>query len=280
MPQIIETIRKTLRPILPKALFNRCSQVTSHWMGVKAMGAEGFSTLRNLCQDRCKANGQITPVSIKQLSHPIFVRNGTSDAEELIHTIVRRTYEPFTPPAKSDLKLIIDAGANLGDTAAWFLSRYPAAKVVSLEPDRANFAMLERNVQAYGSRGICMNMGLWDKPANLRVVESESRTALSVIEVPDGEPFDCKAISPFEILSATNETIIDIFKIDIEGAELELFSHPSADDWIRKTRMIMMEIHGADHMNAVKSAIGRHRFTHHTHREIHIFINQDQLSNA
>jgi hypothetical protein len=66
-------------------------------------------------------------------------------------------------------------------------------------------------------------------------------------------------------------TKIDLFKIDIEGSELQLFSAPDADDWLSITGTIMMEIHGPAEAEAVEMAVARHGFVKHIHREVITF---------
>ena len=45
-----------------------------------------------------------------------------------------------------------------------------------------------------------------------------------------------------EIMERMNWDGIDLLKVDIEGAELEIFLKNSAD-WIRRTRIIFVELH-------------------------------------
>lgn len=276
MPDLTELLRRAGRGVLPKPAFAAASAAYNFVAGARQLGVGGYRRLRNLASDRHPADGRLTEVRLPALAHPIAVRNGTSDATELIHTIVRGTYGPYTPPPGEGVKLVIDAGANIGDTAAWFLTRYPKATVVSLEPDTANFAVLERNTAPYGERSVRLKAGLWPRAANLRVVESESRTALSVEEVADGQRFDCQAVSPADLLARTGADHIDIFKIDIEGAERQLFADPAADNWLARTGMIMMEIHGPAEWAAVDAAVRRHGFVHHLTREVHVFVHPGQ----
>lgn len=44
-----------------------------------------------------------------------------------------------------DPRLVLDAGANVGLASRLFAALWPRARIISLEPDRANFAMLELN---------------------------------------------------------------------------------------------------------------------------------------
>lgn len=50
--------------------------------------------------------------------------------------------------------LIIDAGANIGASPIYFLSRYPDALVVAIEPERNNCALLRSNCEGLDVRVI------------------------------------------------------------------------------------------------------------------------------
>jgi FkbM family methyltransferase len=138
---------------------------------------------------------------------------------------------------------------------------------------RAEYLRLKRNCEAYGPRAVLLNAGLWPTRARLKVVESGSHIGFSVTEVGDGVAFDCESYSPADLIALGGRDRIDLFKIDIEGAEAELFS-ATCDAWLERTRVLMIEIHGPDAERAVRAAVGRHRFKHYRHREVHMFINQ------
>jgi tRNA1(Val) A37 N6-methylase TrmN6 len=44
---------------------------------------------------------------------------------------------------------IVDAGANIGMASIFFAQKYPDAKIIAVEAEASNFAMLARNVQPY-----------------------------------------------------------------------------------------------------------------------------------
>ena len=46
-----------------------------------------------------------------------------------------------------------------------------------------------------------------------------------------------------EILDAEGWSTVDLIKIDIEGAEKELFEHPSHRDWLGRFRILVVELH-------------------------------------
>ena len=48
-------------------------------------------------------------------------------------------------------QVIVDAGAYTGLSTAFFALRYPAAKIIAIEPDEANFELLLRNTAAFAN---------------------------------------------------------------------------------------------------------------------------------
>jgi hypothetical protein len=64
------------------------------------------------------------------------VRLGTSDINVFVH--VFRWGEYAWEFAESP-RVIVDAGAYTGLSTAYFAMRYPAAKIIAIEPDEANF---------------------------------------------------------------------------------------------------------------------------------------------
>lgn len=271
MIPLMERARRIGRAILPRSVFDIASRAYNRRVGTQKLGAAGYEQLLACAAPIHAHDGTTTTLTIPDLKHPFTIRNGTSDATEIIHTILRETYGPYSPPAGAAATTIIDAGANLGDTAAWFATRYPQSRVISLEPDKENYAALVCNATPYGDRIVPLNVGLWPKSGPLRVVTSESRTAFSVVEAKPGEPFDCQAVSPMQLVKDYGMSKIDLFKIDIEGSELQLFSAPDADDWLSITGTIMMEIHGPAETQAVETAVARHGYIKQMHREVIIF---------
>ena len=47
--------------------------------------------------------------------------------------------------AQGQVPLIVDAGANIGAASIWFEAHYPLARVLAVEPDPGNCALLRRN---------------------------------------------------------------------------------------------------------------------------------------
>jgi len=64
--------------------------------------------------------------------------------------------------------LIIDAGANIGASPIYFLSRYPDALVVAIEPERNNCALLRSNCEGLDVRVIEAAIGWQGRQEHVR----------------------------------------------------------------------------------------------------------------
>ena len=53
-------------------------------------------------------------------------------------------YEPLDD--LDDIRLVVDCGANVGYASAYFLSHFPQARVIAVEPDDQKFEALRRNL--------------------------------------------------------------------------------------------------------------------------------------
>jgi hypothetical protein len=57
--------------------------------------------------------------------------------------LIDKTYDDIIASGRQPL--ILDCGANIGASVAWFSVRYPKAHIVAVEPAPENFALLSRN---------------------------------------------------------------------------------------------------------------------------------------
>ena len=134
--------------------------------------------------------------------------------------------------------LIIDAGANIGATSVYFLSEFPTSRIVAIEPDAANFELMRRNVE--GAPVDCVRAAVAARPGRARVVDpGEGNWGLRT-EPSDVGDVACVTIG--DILQHYASTHFPfIAKIDIEGAEADLFSANVA--WVEQMPIVAIELH-------------------------------------
>jgi FkbM family methyltransferase len=148
----------------------------------------------------------------------------------------------------SEPSLVLDLGANVGFSAAYFLSIFPKARVVAVEPDERNLAICQANLSPYGDRALLLHGAVWSRPAKLRLLQGSFRDGLEwatrVDELAGGEGTSAgvQAWDVGSLIDIGGGGPVDLLKIDIERAELAVFDK-SADSWLPRVRNICIELH-------------------------------------
>jgi len=180
-------------------------------------------------------------------AYPVHIRLGSSDRQVL--TMIYTDGEYGALDSLGNVRLIVDCGANVGYSSAYFLNQFPQAHLIAVEPDDGNFAMLRRNLQPYADRITLYPAGLWSHPAGLVVCKGQYRDgrewATQVRESRDGETADIQAMDVETLLAASGMDAIDLLKIDIERSEAEVFSHNCAI-WLPQVKNLVIELHDAE----------------------------------
>lgn len=126
-------------------------------------------------------------------------------------------------------------------SSLYFSLNYPKSEIVALEPETSNFEVLSKNSSNKKNIKI-IKAGLWYKNAFLKIINRKNEWGHKVIEVSEIEKYDVEGISIDSILKNSKYSYIDIIKIDIEGAEKEIFDKGN-NQWIEKTNIIIIELH-------------------------------------
>ncbi len=183
--------------------------------------------------------GRYARLRVPGLKAPVAIRNNPSDYATFREVLVR---EDYGLPAGFVPETILDAGANIGLTSVFLASRFPAAQLVSVEPDEGNFSQLKLNARAYPNIHP-VRAGIWPRSCLLKLVDTgEGHNAYQVREIPSGTEEGLNAISPRNIMDERGWASIDLLKVDIEGAELELF-RSEVEGWLPHTRILFVETH-------------------------------------
>jgi FkbM family methyltransferase len=142
--------------------------------------------------------------------------------------------------------LVIDCGANVGYSSAYFLTRFPRCEVVAIEPDPENYAMLVRNLAPYGARAKTIRGGVWSHQTSLKLVAQAYRDGSEwtrqVVECPPDEGDSLPATSIGDVLRESGRDRIFVLKMDIEGAEGVVFAK-GFEPWLDRTDNLAIELH-------------------------------------
>jgi FkbM family methyltransferase len=169
---------------------------------------------------------------------PVRLRLRTSDVSVYKDVLVRREYEiPM-----DEVRTIVDAGANIGMASIYYANRFPSAKIMAVEPQRDNYALLVRNVSPYPNI-VPVHAALWKFDGEIRLGLPENdcspyaRWAFTVM--PSGKEV-VRAVSMRTLMREAGFTSVDLLKVDIEGGEMELFQN---DEWVNRVSCVMIELH-------------------------------------
>ena len=176
--------------------------------------------------------------------HGLWCRPGTSDLDVFRQIFLEREYSCLD--RVENVGLVIDCGANVGYSSAYFLSRFPGCQVIAVEPDAGNFAAAQRNLAPYGNRVRLIRSGIWPRTAGLKINETPYRDgrewAVQVREAAANETPDMTAVDIGSLLAQSGSRSISILKIDIEAAERYVFAENYAS-WLAAAENLVIELH-------------------------------------
>lgn len=170
---------------------------------------------------------------------------------------------------------IIDAGANIGDETARFCIHYPDAKIVAVEASDRNFVLLQENFN--GVENVELVKGaVWPVKANLKIISGNAMEAFKVIEM-EGPKGSISAWSIQDILDKMGWDKVDILKLDIEGAEYELFTR-DYEKWVNKVNAFIFEVPDNDRAGTTQEiyrALNQHSYNTSICGECLVLIRSD-----
>ena len=138
--------------------------------------------------------------------------------------------------------LIIDAGAHIGCATVWFKHQFPEARVIAIEPEPENFALLSQNVM--GMEGVSTVHGAVASYNGRGYLRDPQRDTWG-FRVTDREQIDdapeVKMHTMRRLLAMEPDAAPFIAKVDIEGGEAELFARNCA--WLVDFPLTIIELH-------------------------------------
>lgn len=149
----------------------------------------------------------------------------------------------------SDCETVIDVGANIGLAALYFASQYKTSRILAVEPSPDNFALLDTNLADLVRRNRCKTIkaAVWERRTSLAAnpLPGPGRFngfSLREFGKDDAESVRILGLPMSAIVEESGFDRIDILKIDIEGAEVQMFR--SELGWLERVRSILIEFHG------------------------------------
>lgn len=230
-------------------------------------------------------------------SKELAVRKDSIDETLLESILITECYQPdmwFNRNLREkfefkNVKTVIDLGANIGLASCYFADLYKTAKIYSFEAEQENYSLLLRNTRSYSNistyhkaiwknkdgvyisnrRGVVGHSGKIN-PAKY-MVNSEESLGEEIID----------SISLSEFIKEEQIETIDILKIDIQGAEIELFQ--DSELWLPRVRLLFIELHDLFRKGCSRSIFekmskyGKFAFIGSPNGELLAFLQENEL---
>lgn len=187
-----------------------------------------------------KHSGSIKPRVHKMLGSDFHFQNALQFMHGIDEIFIDNIYSIDLPPSP----IILDCGANIGLSVLYFKKHHPDATIVAFEPDTTNFRLLEKNIASYNLQNvIALNQAVWIMDGKINFVEDHSMTS-KISEskyTEDNKLVDCCRLKTH----LTRK--IDLLKIDIEGAEYQVFKDIYEN--LSQVNNLFLEYHGNFNQN-------------------------------
>lgn len=174
------------------------------------------------------------PVKINFLQFKFYIPDALSFIWQFKEIFVEEYYRFET---SSKVPVIYDCGANVGTSCAFFKLIYPHSRIVAFEPNPKIADYLKKNINDNSLKNIeVIDKAVWtdDKGIELGMEDADASSIYLEKNKTKVESIRLKNL-------LDKEKIIDMLKIDIEGAEVEVLK--DCRESLTKVRNLFVEFH-------------------------------------
>jgi FkbM family methyltransferase len=175
-------------------------------------------------------------------------RIATSDSMVFNLVVMGNEYKPATDIFLLNnipLKVFVDLGSNIGLTTLYIKKEFPDCTVIALEPDKNNYEMMLKNFdlnKLTNTTSLLAGVGKNDCYLIEDVgIRDKKEWGLTFKEVD--YPTDIASYSINMLFNKFAIDEIDFIKIDVEGAEKEIFAVDADMSFLKKIKVLAVEIH-------------------------------------
>jgi FkbM family methyltransferase len=191
---------------------------------------------------RLRGDSHLVPIRCTApIATRLTIRENVADYLTFKEIVVSEVYDGLKQHL-GECRTIIDLGANIGVATLYFAEKFPHARILSVEPESSNFAILLRNVRTLATKGRCVPLqaAVWNQDSQLDLLNPGGDHCMFAFGEKSGG--EVRGLSMMSILERSGFETVDLLKVDIEGAEVELFR--GGLDWLPRVRAVAIEFHG------------------------------------
>ena len=188
------------------------------------------------------------PLQVKELGgHPFHLRPGTSDTAMVAYDFYYGHGRPPRQLHDLPLRRLVELGSNIGGCLVDLAARYSDARLLGVEADPDNVAVVRRNTAPWGDRISVVEAAIWDSDGEV-TVEPDSRArgkyGLIVRSRREDDPPELPSIRALSLNTVLREfepsEPIDYIYMDIAGTEDRVLQNNTK--WAERVRALRVVI--------------------------------------
>jgi FkbM family methyltransferase len=211
-------------------------------------------------------------IAVPGFNRRFVIRRFSSDIHVFDEVFCQGELDAYLP---DDPRFIIDGGANVGYTTAFLAGRFPGATVIAVEPSPANVVQFRRNCAGYKNI-VLLEGALWPVSSDVRIVNPEADSWSYRVAAGSG-PGSVRAYTIDDIITQFAIDHIDFIKLDIEGAERQIFES-NFEHWLPRVKALLVEIHGEQARSAIDRACSHEEFAETARGEKRLLVRRARES--
>jgi FkbM family methyltransferase len=192
-------------------------------------------------------NEVIVRIALEGKTYSCNLRLAGSDVLVFQQVVISKEYEFAISGFKEKFgrtpSTVVDAGANIGLVIIFFKAVNADTRILAIEPDQDNYRKTQQNILLNNFSGVeLLKRALWPTKENLLIVNDFRDKLNWSLRVKEDMGGNVGSITPSDAIGYFGD-YVDLFKIDIEGGESEIFKTGNNLDWLLRVRAIAIEIH-------------------------------------
>ena len=170
----------------------------------------------------------------------------------VFHEVFTGEFYRIPAALRARIRTVLDLGSHVGLTALWWLESCPAARVVCVEPAADNAALLRRNLEAFATRVQVIEAAAGGTSGDASFAAEGPSWGRHLLA--DGTAgVHVHRASMDELMARAGLDTVDLLKVDIEGAEAELFDTPKP--WMARVGILIIELHNTISMTTLTDTL-------------------------
>ena len=213
-------------------------------------------------------------ILLNKKKYTIHLRTYSGDIDIFYEIFFRKVYEI---QSTKNASMVIDLGANVGLATLFFLSKYPSAKILSVEPDPENAKLFRKNLSKEITQGkvAFFEAAVSDHAGKMFLSQPVLKYNPTLSKEKSANAIEVEVLSMHQLVELARVDRIGILKIDIEGAEEGILLNN--EDWLSKVDSIIVEIHSEKSIKNIVATLQQHHFSlrpSSANNSIHYFLRQ------